>query len=97
MAGGFFGPAFVPLDARDTMEQADHAARQALGIGDAVTGQALAQVAGFADVEDALAVSAHEINARPAGKRTKKFRAQPLDERFGRREKPELTGGHAKI
>lgn len=97
MARGFFGTALVPFDARHAMEQADHAARESFRVGDAIAGQALAQVARLAHVQDAFGIAAHEVNAGAAGKRAEKFLAQPLDERFRRWKKPELSGSHGEI
>ncbi len=94
MARGFFGAAFVPFDARYAMEQADHAARETFRVGDAIAGQALAQVARFAHVQHAFGIAAYEIDARAAGERAEKFLAQPLDERFRWWKKPELSGSH---
>jgi hypothetical protein len=79
MTGGFLRSAFVPFDARDAMQQADHPARKALRIGDAITGQALAQIARLAHIQDALPFPAHIINTRPGRQRAKKFLTQPLE------------------
>jgi hypothetical protein len=92
MAGGGFAGARVPFDARDAMEEANHAAREAFGIGDAIAGESLAQIAGLADVQNARAFTAHKINARAARERAEKFLTQPLYERRRRRKKPELAG-----
>ena len=94
MARGFFRTAFVPLDARDAMQQADHAVRETFRVGDAIAGQAFAQIARLAHVQDALGIATHEIDAGTAGKRAEKFLAQPFDERFRRWKKPELSGSH---
>jgi hypothetical protein len=60
--------AFFQLDSGDSAEQTEMPALQAIGIGNAVTGQSFSQVFGFADIEDLFASVAHEINAGTIGR-----------------------------
>ena len=94
VAGGFFGAALVPFDAPDLMQEADDAAGESFRVGDPVAGQALAEIAGFADIQDPLGGAAHQVHARHFGERAEEVLAEPFDKRPGRVEKPELSGGH---
>ena len=90
------GAAFVPFNATDLVQQADDAAGQAFGIRDAVAGQAFAKVEGFSDIQYTFSCAAHQVNGGHFGEGAEKILAEPLDERLGRVEKPELPGGHAR-
>ena len=94
VASGFFGAALVPFDAPDLMQEADDAAGESFRVGDAVAGQAFAEIARLADIQDPLGGAAHQVHARHFGERAEEVLAEPLDERFGRVEKPELSGSH---
>lgn len=63
IAGGFFRGANVELNPRYAMQQPDDPARQAFGIGNAITGQPLAQIPRLADIQHALGCAAHEIRS----------------------------------
>jgi hypothetical protein len=93
----FLGAALVPFDAPDLMQEADDAAGQAFGVGDAVAREAFAEVARLADIQDAFIGAAHQIDGGHFGERAEEVLAEPLDERLGRVEKPELPGRHAFI
>jgi hypothetical protein len=60
MAGGFLRTAFVPFDARDAMQKTDHPVRKALGIGNAIAGESLAQIA------DTIPILAPALSFPPA-------------------------------
>ena len=68
-----------------------------LGIRDAITPEALAEIARFADIQNAFRRAAQEIHAGAGRQRPEKLLAETLCERFRRIEEPELTGGHAMI
>jgi hypothetical protein len=91
------GGADIELDARHEVQQPDDAPGKSLRVGDAISGQPPAQIPGLADIEHAFRCAAQEIHARPARERAKESLTQPLDERPGRIEKPELPGSHAPI
>jgi len=97
VAGGFFSAALVPFNAPDLMQEANDAAGESFRVGDPVAGQALAEIAGFADIQDPLGGATHQVHARHFGERAEEVLAEPLDERPRRVEKPELSDSHASI
>ena len=70
---------------------------QPVGIGDAITGQLLAQVLGFPDVEHQARRILHQVNAGPLRQLPEEIRTQPLNERTGIWKQHGLDCRHASI
>ncbi len=87
--GGFAG-AFVPFNAGNPMQQANDPAWQAFRVCDAITAEPLAQIFGFADIQNAFRRTTEKINAGCFWQLPEKIFPKPLDQRFGMRKKPEL-------
>ena len=88
-----FGFAELEIDAGDVADEAEVAAGHAVGVGDAIVVEALAEVFGFADVEGLAGGVAHKVNTRVAGCGAEEVGAELLVERAGVGEQEELRHG----
>jgi hypothetical protein len=73
-------------DGFDLVNQARETARDAIGVCVFVEGEARAKVFRLANVEDAIRLAAHDVNAGLARRSFEKFVAQSLDQRSWQRE-----------
>ena len=85
-AGGFSGGQAFECDGFDFVNESGEAAGDAIGIGVFVIGEARAEVFRLADVEDAIGLAAHDVNAGFARGGFEKVVAETLDQRPGQRK-----------
>jgi hypothetical protein len=83
-----------PRDAVDLVAKADHFSGRFPSSSILVTEQPNPQIGRLADVENALALSAHNIDARLPRNGGKKLSPESKEKRTGRAEQKQLTGGH---
>lgn len=96
-ARGRFIGAFVPEDSFGGEEESEDFARQPVGVGDPVGGEATTEIGCLADVEDALAGVTEVIDAGAVGDGTEEVGAETIDERAGRWKELELGTGHVSF
>ena len=92
---GFIGTQ-IRFDAGDGLEEAQVASAEAFGIGNAVAAEALADVAGLADVDDFALGIVHLVDTGVAGDLLEKLFSEPLDEGLFGREQELLAGRHER-
>ncbi len=94
LEGGRFVFTGFPVDPFDSVQEAQEATRQAVGIRHPVARQAMPEITRLADVQDRIAGAVHEIDPGPLGQLPEEGLAQAVNRRTRVRPETELGRFH---